>query len=132
MCVVPSVRVGWGWGRKGPASLREDSPGQEGAGRGPTPPGPSSGAQRDEGPGPQGAVASVHRDHWPRPVAPVTPLLVPASPPGTADTQRSRSGGAGTNLRLSLHTETTGAAQQRRVVVVVGWWWWWRGVSVSH
>lgn len=74
----------------GPASLREDSPGQGGAGRGSAPSSPSSGAQGDEGPGPQGAAASVHRDHRPCPVTPVTPLLVPASPPATADTQRGR------------------------------------------
>ena len=72
------------------ASLREDSPGQRGAGRGPAPSSSSSGSQWDEGPGPQGAVAAVLRDHWPCPSTPVTPLLIPTSPPGTADTQRGQ------------------------------------------
>lgn len=68
------------------ASLSEDSPGQGGAGRGSAPSSPSSGGQQDEDPRPQGTVASVH--HWPCPVTPMTPLLLPASSPGNADTQR--------------------------------------------
>lgn len=70
------------------SGLRQDSPGKGGAGRGPAPSSPSSGGQWDEGPGPKGAVASAH--HCPRPVTPETPLLMPTSPPGAADTQRGR------------------------------------------
>lgn len=44
-------------------SLKEDSPGQAGAGRGPTPSSPSPGSQRDGGLGPRRAVASARYDH---------------------------------------------------------------------
>lgn len=80
--------------------LKEDSPGGTGAGGGPAPSGPSSGAQRDGGLGARGAAASEPRAH------PVTPLWVPTRPPGTADTQRDQQSGSG-----CAHTLIGGCSQ---------------------